>query len=131
MVRCEILVAARYSDYEGSGTNRKARFHRVSELVLFPDEYAKKLEDSDMVEILTTDPQEEDAVIEIDAEDNGETLPSVPSPSQAALEWAAANGIDLNSRKVVGTGSDGRIVLADVRRYNVARSADLGEEGIE
>ncbi len=131
MVRCEILVSARYSDYEGSGTNRKARFHRVGELVLFPDEYAKKLEDSDMVEILTTDPQEEDAVIEIDVEDNGQPLPSVPSPSEAALEYAALNEIDLNSGEVVGTGSDGRIVLADVRRYNAARTAAIGEEGVE
>lgn len=117
MIRCEILFAARYSDYEGSGTNRKARFHRVGELVMFPGDYAKKLEEADMVEILTTEPQEEDAVIEIDKEDDGETLSSVPAPSESALEYAAANEIDLNSGDVVGTGSNGRILLADVRRH--------------
>lgn len=117
MVRCEILIAARYSDYEGSGTNRKARFHGVGELVMFPGDYAKKLEDNDMVEILTTELQKDDAVIEIDKEDDGETLSSVPAPSESALEYAAENEIDLNSGDVVGTGSNGRILLADVRRH--------------
>ncbi len=130
MVRCEILINARYSDYQGSGTNRKARFHCAGELVLFPEDYAKELENADMVEILTTDPQEEDAVIEIDAEDNGKTLSSAPPPSDSALEYAAANEIDLNSGGVVGTGSNGRIVLGDVRRYNTARAAAIGEEGV-
>ncbi len=128
MVRCEILVASRYSDYEGSGTNRKARYHRVGELVLFPEDYAKELEDNDMVEILRTDPQE-DAVIEIDKEDNGDTQKSIPAPSDSALEYAAANEIDLNSGEVVGTGSNGRIVLADVRRHNTNRLVATGEGG--
>lgn len=117
MVRCEILVASRYSDYEGSGTNRKSRFHRVGELVRFPPDYAKWLENADMVEILEDLDIETDlAVIEIDEEINGEDDPNVPPPSDSALEYAAEHSIDLNSGDVVGTGANGRIILADVRR---------------
>ena len=120
MIRCEILVASRYSDYEGSGTNRKARFHGVGELVRFPPDYAKWLEDNDMVEILEDLDTETDlAVIEIDEEMNGDAAaPNIPPPpSDSALEYAAEHSIDLNSGDVMGTGADGRIILADVRRY--------------
>jgi len=117
MIRCEILVASRYSDYEGSGTNRKARFHRAGELVRFPPDYAKRLEDMDMVEILKDSDAETDlAIIEIDEEINGEDDAPKP-PSDSALEYAAEHSIDLNSGDVVGTGADGRVILADVRRY--------------
>lgn len=119
MVRCEILVPSRYSDYEGSGTNRKARFHSAGELVRFPPDYAKRLEDMGMVKILEDPDAETDlAVIEIDEEINGEDAPKPPSDS--ALEYAAEHSIDLNSGDVVGTGADGRIILGDVRRYQAA-----------
>ena len=129
MVRCEILVASRYSDYEGSGTNRKARFHRVGELVRFPPDYAKWLENKDMVEILEDPDVETDlAVIEIDEDVNGEDDPNVPPPpSDSALEYAAEHSIDLNSGDVVGTGANGRIILADVRRREYKKT--LPEEG--
>ncbi len=134
MVRCEILLAARYSDYSGSGTNRKALFHRAGELVLFPESYAKELEDMDMVEILPDLDTTDAAVIEIDEEVESVEPPNIPLPSDSAVEYAAAHEIDLNSGDVIGTGSNGRIVLADVRRYSVvlAEAAKVDtEEGVE
>lgn len=128
MVRCEILMAARYADYEGSGTNRKARYHRVGELVRFPPDYAKDLEDMDMVEILEDPDVTEAAVIEIDEEVNEEEVSNIPPPSDSALEYAAEHHIDLNTGDVVGTGADGRIILADVRRYRNSLSTE-GEAG--
>ena len=129
MVRCEILVPSRYSDYSGSGTNRKAKFHEAGEFVLFPYEYAKVLEESDMVEIMMTEVLAEDAVIEIDEEVDEAEVPSIPPPSESAVEYAADNDIDLNSGEIEGTGSGGRIVLADVRRYNASRSVTAAEMG--
>jgi len=125
MVRCEILVASRYADYEGSDTNRKARFHRVGELVRFPSDYAKDLEDMDMVEILEDPDATDAAVIEIEVD---EEVTNTPPPSDSALEYAAEHQIDLNSGDVVGTGADGRIILADVRRYWNSLPAE-GEAG--
>ncbi len=129
MVRCEILVASRYSDYEGSGTNRKARYHRVGELVRFPPDYAKRLESMDMIEILEDLDAETDlAVIEIDEEINGDDASNIPPPSDSALEFAAEHSIDLNSGDVVGTGADGRIILGDVRRYKNTFPKEGGAE---
>ena len=129
MVRCEILVSSRYSDYNGGGTNRRAKFHREGEFVKFPYDYAKELEGMDMVEIMTTEILAEDAVIEIDEKAEDEA-PSMPPPSESAIEYAADNDIDLNSGDVEGTGSGGRIVLADVRRYYNNRSVTADGEGV-
>lgn len=129
MVRCQILVASRYSDYEGSGTNRKSRFHRVGEFVRFPPDYAKWLENHDMVEVLEDPDAEVDlAIIEIDEEINGDDTPDIPPPSDSALEYASEHSIDLND--VVGTGANGRIILADVRRRGYKNTLPK-EDGVD
>lgn len=125
MVQCEILVAARYSDYQGSGTNRKARFHNVGEIIRFPLEYAKMLENRDMVEIL---PEPAVAVeIEIDGK-NGPDLQPELLVSESAAEYAAEHSIDL--KDVEASGANGRVILADVRRHQAALDeAGGGESG--
>ena len=125
MVRCEILVASRYSDYQGSGTNRKARFHNVGDVIRFPEQYAKRLENTDMVEIL---PEPAVAVeIEID-ENNGPDLQPELLVSESASEYAAEHGIDL--KDVDPSGANGRVILADVRRHQAALDeAGGGESG--
>lgn len=125
MIRCEILVASRYSDYQWSNTNRKARFHNVGEVVRFPLEYAKMLENADMVEIL---PDPAVAVeIEIDGK-NGPDLEPELLVSESAVEYAAERNIDL--KDVEASGASGRVILADVRRHQAVldETAD-GESG--
>lgn len=125
MVRCKILVASRYSDYEGSGTNRKARFHNAGEEIRFPLEYAKMLENADMVEIL---PEPAVAVeIEIDGK-NGPDLEPELLVSESAAEYAAERSIDL--KDVEATGTNGRVILADVRRHQAVLDEVGGGESV-
>lgn len=115
MIRCEILVASRYSDYQGSGTNRKARYHSVGEIIRFPVEYARWLENMDMVEILP------DPAVAVEIEIDGPTVDIQPEllASESAVEYAAEHSIDL--KDVEATGANGRVILADVRRHQIAR----------
>lgn len=122
MIRCKILVEAPYADYQGSGTNRKAVVHAEGKIVLFPINYAVRLQDMDMVEILSEtsttgselDGVAEVEVIEIDEPDQVEEV-EPPDATESAIEFAADNQIDLT--RVEGTLPEGRISLADVRRY--------------
>lgn len=118
MIACRILVKANYADYQGSGTNRKVRNHSVDDIVLFPRDYAEWLENANMVETVTEAASQdlEVDVIEIDESEEIEVVPATDTPlaSDSAIEFAADNGIDLNT--VVGSGVNGRIKLVDVRK---------------
>lgn len=120
MIRCKILVPGPYSDYQGSGTNRKAAVHSMGQIIQFPVPYAIKLEELDMVEILPELELNQPDVIEIDEEDQ-EPVVEPPSATEAASEFAADSRIDLAD--VVGSGTEGRITLADVRNYETSRNA--------
>jgi len=117
MLRCKILVSGRYSDYQGSGHNRKSAVHTEDDVVLFPFEYAVILEANSMIEIL-----DGPEVIEIDEADLLEVKQPVRA-SESAIEAAANYRIDLAS--ITGTGSEGRVVLADVKQ--ALRDTDVGE----
>lgn len=124
MIRCEILVASRYSDYAGSGTNRKARFHNVGEIIRFPLEYAKMLEDMDMVEILP----EPTVAVEIEIDGSGDELQPELLVSESAAEYAAEHGINL--KDIAASGANGRVILADVRHHQAILSeVDGGDTG--
>ena len=117
MVRCRILVDAPYSDYQGSGTNRVAAVHSSGQIVQFPINYAIRLQDMDMIEILSeldADPDAEVEVIEIDEPDQVEEV-EPPDATESAIEFAADNHIDLIG--IEGPLPEGRISLSDVRRY--------------
>lgn len=104
----KILVSSTYSDWEGSGTNRKVRFHKAGEIVNFPDTYAQDLIQNKMVEPATTKTLQLSVEVE-------ETIPLLnPDATPGALELAAEHGLDLTT--VLGTGTDGRITVLDVRR---------------
>jgi len=118
MIRCKILVTGPYSDYQGSGTNRKAVVHTKGQIIQFPASYAILLEKGDMIEILPELELGESDVIEIDEIDQ-ELLP--PDATESAVEFAADSKVDLTL--ITGTGVDGRITLADVRRHQVESGA--------
>jgi len=119
MIRCEILVTGPYSDYEGSGTNRKARVYTKGDIARFPPDYAQKLKATDMVVILTPVADETSEVIEIDLE--AQDTKVIPSASESAQEYAAHHQVDL--AKIKGTGKDGRVILADVHGHMNAPSS--------
>lgn len=114
MISCRVLVKGPYSDYQVAGTNRKARIHSPGDFVLFPVDYAKKLEATRMVEIV------EDVnydVIEIDEVDTPIVSAETPFASDSAIEFAADHSVDLKTLVDRASGADGRILLTDVRKY--------------
>lgn len=121
MKPCRILVAGPYADYQGSGTNRKVRVHSVGDIVLFPPDYATWLENHDMVKIADQVAGQDLEVdtIEIDESETVEILPAADliSASDSAIEFAADHEVDLKLVVDRATGSDGRILLKDVRKY--------------
>lgn len=117
-MRCKILVKAPYSDYQGTGSNRVARVYSPGDVVDFPDIYAKALEETEMVEILTGYAIEGVGVIEIEDPPESIEITSAHEPplaSDSAVEYAGDHGINLSD--VNPSGADGRIILADVRAH--------------
>ena len=116
MISCRILVKGNYADWEGSGTNRKARYHDVGDIVRFPEIYAAFLSKQGMIEVLADIPLVEEIPLELEVSILPAEKNDTPAKaSESALELAASNNVNLNN--IVGTGSEGRILLADVRAY--------------
>lgn len=119
MIRCKILETGPYSDYQGSGTNRKAAVHTKGQTIKFPVEYALLLEKAKMIEILPELELVESGITEID--EDLEPVITPPDATESAIEFAAYSKIDL--ALVDGSGLEGRITLADVRRYQAETDA--------
>lgn len=119
MIRCKILETGPYSDYQGSGTNRKAVVHTKGQVIRFPVEYALLLEKAEVIEILPELELVESDIIEIDEDPAPEIAP--PDATESAIEFAAYSKIDL--ALVDGSGLEGRITLADVRSYQAKSDA--------
>lgn len=123
-----ILIAGPYADYQRAGTNRKVRIHSVGDIVLFPTEYADWLVKANMVEIADQVAGQDLEVdeIEIDELETVEILPAANliSASDSAVEFAADHEVDLSLLVSQATGSDGRILLKDVRKFIDERSGE-------
>ena len=96
----EILVPGPYSDYAGVGP-RKAVLLKAGDVVEFPIEYGEQLLGSGMVKIAAQAPTHLEVIVH--------------EATEGAVSLAQSHGVDL--AVVKGTGTDGRILVADVRAF--------------